>query len=53
MSSPTKGDMQMINGTEWVLHEDNLPDFEWVPKASLITSDVERYVLHISLLCSW
>lgn len=41
MSSPTKGDMQLVNGTEWVFEETELPDFEWVPAASLITSDTE------------
>lgn len=43
MSSPTKGDMQLIRGREWVLHEDNLPEFEWAPSASAITSDAEWY----------
>lgn len=42
MSSATKGDMQMVTGAEWTLHENNLPDFEWVPQASSITSDTER-----------
>eukprot|EP00903_Cladosiphon_okamuranus_P021661 g19915.t1 len=41
MSSATKGNMQMVTGSEWILHEDNLPDFEWVPSASSITSETE------------
>ncbi|CAM9504804.1 unnamed protein product, partial [Ectocarpus fasciculatus] len=41
MSSPTKGDMQLILGSEWVFHENDLPDFEWAPPASSITSDAE------------
>lgn len=44
MSSATKGSMQMVTGAEWVLHEDNLPDFEWVPPASSITSKTEMWV---------
>lgn len=49
MSSATKGDMQMVTGAEWILHENNLPDFEWVPSASSITSETERYVFVLRL----
>ncbi|CAN0135107.1 unnamed protein product, partial [Hapterophycus canaliculatus] len=31
LSSPTKGNMQLVTGSEWTLHEDDLPDFVWAP----------------------
>eukprot|EP00904_Undaria_pinnatifida_P011661 jgi/Undpi1/7625/HiC_scaffold_23.g10098.m1 len=41
LSSPTKGDMQLVIGNKWNLVEDALPDFDWVPAPSTITSEVE------------
>jgi len=41
LSSPTKGDMQLMIGSNWMLVEGDLPEFHWVPPASDITSDLE------------
>ena len=40
LSSPTKGKMQLIKGSEWSFVED-LPEFNWVSPASAITSTTE------------
>lgn len=42
LSSPTKGNMELVTGTVWQIKENDLPEFEWVPDVSGITSDVER-----------
>ncbi|CAN0416063.1 unnamed protein product, partial [Ascophyllum nodosum] len=40
LGSPTKGDMQLLRGSNWTLVED-LPAFDWVPPVSEITSATE------------
>ncbi|CBN76107.1 Endo-1,3-beta-glucanase, family GH81 [Ectocarpus siliculosus] len=42
VSSPTKGNMELVIGKIWEVNENDLPDFEWVPSKSRITSNVER-----------
>eukprot|EP00752_Nemacystus_decipiens_P007462 g6667.t1 len=42
LSSPTKGKMELVTGTRWQIKENDLPEFEWVPDLSEITSNVER-----------
>lgn len=44
LSSPTKGEMELVVGNVWEVKENDLPEFEWVPSVSGITSDVERRV---------
>lgn len=44
LSSPTKGEMELVVGNIWEVKENDLPEFEWVPSVSGITSDVERRV---------
>ena len=41
MSSPTKGDMELVTGSTWRFFEFDLPTFDWVPDMSAITSDAE------------
>ena len=41
MSSPTKGDMELVMGTTWTFIEYDLPQFEWVPGMFAITNDLE------------
>lgn len=42
VSSPTKGNMELVTGKIWEINENDLPDFEWVPSKSRITSNVKR-----------
>lgn len=42
LSSPTKGNMELVTGKIWEIKENDLPEFEWIPSLSEITSDVER-----------
>ena len=42
LSSPTKGNMELVTGKIWEIKENDLPEFEWVPSVSDITSDAER-----------
>ena len=42
LSSPTKGKMELVTGKIWEISENDLPEFEWVPSTSRITSNVER-----------
>lgn len=42
LSSPTKGDMELVTGKVWEISENELPEFEWISDMSGITSDVER-----------
>lgn len=41
LSSPTKGDMELVTGSTWRFFEFDLPVFNWVPSMSTITSDSE------------
>lgn len=41
MSSPTKGDMELVTGSIWLFFEFDLPAFDWVPDMSAITSETE------------
>ncbi|CAM9159945.1 unnamed protein product [Ectocarpus fasciculatus] len=38
LASPTKGDMELFTGTYWVVAENGLPEFEWIPSMSGIDS---------------
>jgi len=39
LASPTKGDMELLTGTQWVFTENDLPVFDWAPSKSEITDD--------------
>ncbi|CAN0304217.1 unnamed protein product [Ascophyllum nodosum] len=42
LSSPTKGEMELVTGRVWTMTERSLPDIEWVPTMSYITNNVQR-----------
>lgn len=42
LSSPTKGNMELVTGKVWEVNENDLPEFEWVPRVSGLDSDVQR-----------
>lgn len=41
LASPTKGNMELFTGTRWIVADNNLPDFEWVPSMSAITNSAQ------------
>ena len=41
LGSPTKGDMQLLTGSNWTFVED-LPTFDWASPISEITSSVTK-----------
>ncbi|CAM9319222.1 unnamed protein product [Choristocarpus tenellus] len=38
LSSPTKGKMELIKASKWVMFEENLPPIDWLPSSSGLTS---------------
>ncbi|CAN0065398.1 unnamed protein product, partial [Ectocarpus sp. 6 AP-2014] len=41
LASPTKGDMELFTGTAWIVAENELPEFEWIPSMSGITDSTQ------------
>ncbi|CAM9212408.1 unnamed protein product, partial [Ectocarpus sp. 12 AP-2014] len=41
LASPTKGDMELFIGTSWIVAENELPEFEWIPSMSGITDSLQ------------